>query len=160
MAKEKMTVLAVEPGKEPYVQEISDTLESLQHEVGGDIQAVYPYTDAVAVIVADEGKLMGMPFNRALRDDDGHIYDVLVGKFLIVGLGKEDFTSLPDDLIEKYHDKFKNPEMMIRMDGKVCVIPMEVPEKKESILGRLNEPTKRTPKKPDPSRPKSKGQEL
>ena len=70
MAKEKMTVLAVEPGKEPYVQDIESGLESLQKEVGGDIQAVYPYRDACAVIVADEGKLMGMPFNRALRDDD------------------------------------------------------------------------------------------
>ena len=157
MAKEKMTVLAVEPGKEPYMQEISGTLESLQYEVGGDIQAIYPYKD-IAIICADEGKLMGMPFNRALRDEDGHIYDVLVGKFLIVGLGKEDFTSLPDDLIEKYHDKFKNPEMMVRMDGKVCIVPMEVPEKKESILGRLTEPT---PKKPSvPKKQKSKGQEL
>lgn len=159
MAKEKKTVLAVEPGKEPYVQEISGTLESLQHEVGGDIQAIYPYKD-IAIICADEGKLMGMPFNRALRDEDGHIYDVLVGKFLIVGLGKEDFTSLSDDLIEKYHDKFKTPEMMIRIDGKVCIGPMEISEKKESILGRLNEPKKRTPKKPDPSRPKSQCQEL
>ena len=159
MAKEKMTVLAVEPGKEPYMQEISGTLESLQYEVGGDIQAIYPYKD-IAIICADEGKLMGMPFNRALRDEDGHIYDVLVGKFLIVGLGEEDFTSLPDKLIEKYHDKFKNPEMMVRMDGKVCIVPMEIPEKKESIIGRLNEQPKRTPKKPDPSRPKSQCQEL
>ena len=158
--EEKITVLAVEPGKEPYVQEISGTLESLQHEVGGDIQAVYPYRDAVAIVCAEEGKLMGMPFNRALRDDDGHIYDVLVGKFLIVGLGKEDFTSLPDKLIEKYHDKFKNPEMMVRMDGKVCIVPIEVPEKKESIISRLNEQPKRTPKKPDPSRPKPHCQEL
>ena len=141
------------------MQEISGTLESLQYEVGGDIQAIYPYKD-IAIICADEGKLMGMPFNRALRDEDGHIYDVLVGKFLIVGLGKEDFTSLPDNLIEKYHDKFKNPEMMVRMDGKVYIMPMEVTEKKESIIGRLNEPTKRAPKKPDPSRPKSQCQEL
>ena len=160
MDNEKISVIAVEPGKKPYVQDIQSGLESLQREVGGDIQAVSPYTDAVSIICAEEGKLMGMPFNRALRDEDGVIYDVLVGKFLIVGLGKEDFISLPDNLIEKYHDKFKTPEMMIRMDGKVCIIPMEVPEKKESILGRLNEPTKRTPKKPDPSRPKSKGQEL
>ena len=160
MDNEKMTVIVIEPGMKPYVQEIQGGLESLQREVGGDIQAVYPYDDPLAIIAAESGKLMGMPFNRALRDEDGHIYDVLVGKFLIVGLGKEDFTSLPDNLIKKYHDKFKTPEMMIRMDGKVCIVPMEMPEKKESILGRLNEPTKRTPKKPDPSRPKSQWQEL
>ena len=160
MTKEEITVLAVEPEKAPYVQVIENSLVSLQNEVGGYIQAVYPYTDSVAIIAAEEGKLMGMPFNRALRDEEGDIYDVLVGKFLIVGLGEEDFTSLPDDLIEKYRDKFKNPEMMVRMDGKVYIMPMEVTEKKESILGRLNEPAKPTPKKPDPSRPKSQCQEL
>ena len=78
METEKMTVIAVEPGKKPYVQEIQSGLESLQKEVGGDIQAISPYTDAVSIICAEEGKLMGMPFNRALRDEDGHIYDALV----------------------------------------------------------------------------------
>ena len=157
MEHEMITVLTVEPRKKPYAQEIPNGLESLQHEVGGDIQAVYPYDDPIAIIAAESGKLMGMPFNRALRDEDGHIYDVLVGKFLIVGLGKEDFTSLPDNLIEKYQDKFKTPEMMIQMNGKVSVIHMDVSEKKESVLGRLKEPKKHTTL---PSVHKSKGQEL
>jgi len=160
MAEEKITVLAVEPEKEPYVQIIESSLESLQNEVGGDIQAVYPYDDAVAVIVAEEGKLMGMPFNRALRDETGNFYDVIVGKFLIVGLGKEDFASIPDDLIKKYHEKFKNPEMLIRINGKVCIVPIEITEKKESVLGKLNEQPKSVKKKPDPEIPKSQYKEL
>ena len=157
MEHETITVLAVEPGKKPYVQEIPNGLESLQREVGGDIQAVYPYDDPVAIIAAESGKLMGMPFNRALRDEEGHIYDVLVGKFLIVGLGKEDFTSLSDNLIEKYHDKFKTPEMMIQMNGKVSIIHMDVSEKKESVLGRLKVPKKHTA---PPSVNKAKDREL
>ena len=36
-----ITVLVVEPDKKPYVKEIPSSLESLQHEVGGDIEAVY-----------------------------------------------------------------------------------------------------------------------
>lgn len=119
----KMTVLAVEPGKEPYVQEILGSLESLQKEVSGDIQAVYPYRDACAVIVADEGKLMGMPFNRALRDEDGVIYDVLVGKFLIVGLGEENFTSIPEELISKYSQIFETPEQLVRIGEKNYILP-------------------------------------
>ena len=35
--------LVVEPGKKPYVKEITFSLESLQKEVGGDIQAIYPF---------------------------------------------------------------------------------------------------------------------
>lgn len=45
-----MTVLVVEPDKKPYVKEIPSGLESLQHEVGGSIQAVYPFAEPVAVI--------------------------------------------------------------------------------------------------------------
>lgn len=39
---EKIKVLAVEPMQEPYVKEIDAGLKSLQKEVGGTIQAVYP----------------------------------------------------------------------------------------------------------------------
>ena len=47
MEYEKITVIAVEAGKKPYVTEIPHTLESLQKEMGGDIQAIFPYEDAV-----------------------------------------------------------------------------------------------------------------
>lgn len=92
---EKITVIAVEPGKKPYVQSISNTLEALQHEVGGDIQAITPYADPVAIIAAEEGKLMGLPFNRAVCDEDGKICDYLVGKFLIVGRGRKISPQFP-----------------------------------------------------------------
>ena len=63
-----MKVLAVEPGKVPYETEIEGGLESLQKAVGGSIEAVYPYEDPVAVICNEEGKLIGLPTNRALKD--------------------------------------------------------------------------------------------
>ncbi len=121
--QELITVVAVEPGKKPYVQSIPNTLESLQHEVGGDVQAITPYADQVAIIAADEGKLMGLPFNRAVRDEDGTICDHLVGKFLIVGVGEEDFTSIPADLIPKYEREFQTPEQFVRIGEKYCILP-------------------------------------
>ena len=72
-----IAVLVVEPGKEPYVKEIDSGLESLQHEVGGYIEAIYPYEDPVALVCNEEGKLEGLPLNRALRDEDGDIYSFL-----------------------------------------------------------------------------------
>lgn len=77
----------------PYAAEIESGLKSLQAAVGGDIQASYPGDDPVALICNEEGKLMGLPLNRALFDDD-HIYDIVSGNFLIVGLGEENFTDL------------------------------------------------------------------
>lgn len=47
---EKITVLVVEPEKAPYEKTIDAGLSSLQQEVGGYIQAVYPFDDPVALI--------------------------------------------------------------------------------------------------------------
>ena len=44
--------------------------------------------------------------NRALRDENGEIYDIIAGNFLIVGLTEEDFGSLSDELIGKYKALF------------------------------------------------------
>ena len=87
ITKEKMTVLYVKPGEKPKHIEIENDLEALQRAVGGYIEAVYPYEDPVALIVNEEGKLNGLPLNRALRDEDNDIYDIVAGPFLVVGLG-------------------------------------------------------------------------
>ena len=117
-----MKVLMVEPGKSPYAAEIESGLKSLQAAVGGDIRAVYPYEDPVALICNEEGKLMGLPLNRALFDDDGHIYDIVSGNFLIVGLGEENFTDLSPDLMEKYGEQFKYPEKFARLAGEIIAV--------------------------------------
>lgn len=120
----KLTVLVVEPEKRPYVKEIDSGLESLQHEVGGYIEVVYPFADPVGIVCNEEGKLEGLPLNRALRDEDGYLYDVLAGTFLIVGLTEEDFGSLTQEQIDKFLDYFKNPELFTRINGKIMVTPI------------------------------------
>ena len=118
-----MKVLRVEQYKPPFVKEIDPGYQSLQNEVEGTVQAIYPYADPVAILCNDDGKLLGMELNRALRDDDGEIFDAIAGPFLIVGLGDEDFTSLSDDLIEKYRDIFAQPEVFIRTNSGLLVLP-------------------------------------
>ena len=107
-----MKILVVEPMKEPYEKEIQGTLEEMQAIVGGYIQAVYPFEDPVAVVCNDEGKLMGLPYNRLLKDDTGRPYDVLCGTFFVAGLGEENFTSLPDRLMKKYKAMYSK-EMLL-----------------------------------------------
>jgi hypothetical protein len=77
----------VEPGQYPRVERIGSDLASLQKAVDGYIEAVYPYDDPVALICGEEAKLEGKPLNRALRDEDGDIYDIVAGKFFLCGLG-------------------------------------------------------------------------
>ena len=54
-----MKIVLVEPGKEARPAEISGSLQSMQQLVGGIIQAIYPWTDPVAMICHDEGKIIG-----------------------------------------------------------------------------------------------------
>lgn len=125
MKADTLTVLVVEPEQPPYVKSIEDDLRSLQAEVGGSIEAIYPFDDPVAIICNEEGKMLVLPLNRALRDEDHHVYDVVAGTFLVAGLGAEDFCSLNEKQIEKYSEHFKTPELFLRINGRMLVIPIE-----------------------------------
>ena len=75
-------------------------------------------------ICCESGKLDGLPRNRALRDSDGDIYDIVAGNFFIVGLGQNDFTDLPHELAEQFAERFRQPEMFLREGDKIVAAPM------------------------------------
>lgn len=76
-------------------------------------------------VCGEEAKLEGKPLNRALRDGDGDIYDIVAGKFFLCGLGDENFASLPKELQQKYEEKFRQPEAFLKMGSKIMAIPTE-----------------------------------
>ena len=117
-----MEVLLVEPGKEARMTEVGNDLRSLQSLVGGYIEATYPFDDPVALVCNDEGKIMQMPLNRALRGEDGKIYDAIAGPFFICGLGEDNFCSLPKELQAKYMDKFRWPEKFLAIGGSIVAV--------------------------------------
>ena len=125
---EMMTVLVVEPGQPPYVKLIQTGMESLCRELDAEtIQAVYPYEDdLVGLICDDNGKNSQKPLNRALRDENGHIYDVIAGTFLVAGLGEESFTSLTQEQADKFKELFRTPETFIQMNGNIYVVPQKI----------------------------------
>ena len=104
-----MKVIVVRPFTQPQVEEIENTLEAKQAIVGGYIQAIYPWEDEIALICNEEGKLLNLPLNRLLWDEDGNLIDYIAGTFLICGapLDSEDFESIPDKLIDKYIKLFE-----------------------------------------------------
>ena len=83
-------------------------------------------------ICNEEGKLEQLPFNRGLRDESGNLYDYIAGNFMIVGLGEEDFTSLPPEYIEKYSQLFAQPEILNIANGRFEVLPDTFFEQQES----------------------------
>ena len=121
-----MKVLIVEPNRAPYSAEITDGLKGMQRIVGGLIDAVYPFAEPVALVCNDEGKLLGLPLNRALYDaDNGKICDIVAGTFFLCGcpLDGDCFTSLTESQIQHYADVFHTPEAFIRVGGDVIAMP-------------------------------------
>ena len=102
-----MKVLVGEPLKPCYVREI-EGLQAMREIVGGHIEAIYPYEEQVAVIVNEEGKLLGLPYNRPLLDEHGVPYDIVCGTFFVAGLSGETFTSLTEDQLRCYKELFDN----------------------------------------------------
>ena len=106
-----MKVLMVEPGKAAYEAEIGGSLDDMQKIVGGYIEVVYPYEELVAIVCNEEGKIEGLPLNRALRDENGQIYDIIAGTFFICGLSEDNFASLAPEHMEKFKRQFRAPEI-------------------------------------------------
>lgn len=140
--KETMTVLLVEPEKYPRTVEIGTDLEDLQKVVGGYIEVTYPFEDNVGVIMNEEGKVNGLPLNRALRDDEGKIYDVVAGPFLVVGLTEESFGSLTLDQMVKFEQQFHQPEMFVQMGKGIMALPM-----RDETVKKLDEHREHTAEK-------------
>lgn len=114
-----MNVLVVEPMKKPYLKNIASGLGSLQREVGGYIEAIYPYEDLVGLVCNEEGKLAGLPLNRAVYGEDGDLVDIIAGTFLIVGLSEDNFAGLSDELAEKFTKLFESPEVFYSANGRI-----------------------------------------
>lgn len=128
--QETMTVLVVEPRKPPYTAEIPVGLDGLTAAVDGPIAATYPFADQVALICNDDGRNMGLELNRALYDGRGQVYDVVSGTFVIAGLGDGCFTSLPEDMIEKYAQRFQTIEVYAQVGNRTVMfqVPQYAPE--------------------------------
>lgn len=111
-APQKISVILVEPGRYPKLIEIEDTLEAMQSLVEGDIEEYMPFDDKVAIICNEEGKMRGLPLNRAVYVDNKEMVDIIAGKFFIcyAPIESEKFLSIPKELARKYEEKFKYPE--------------------------------------------------
>lgn len=124
-----MKVLIVEPLKAPVVREIDGSLEDYQKIVGGYIQAIYPFMEEpeVALICNDEGKLMNLPLNRTLKDENGQVYDILSGTCFLCGApaDSDHFTGLTDAQIRYFRDYYAKCEEIVRIGDQLMVLVRE-----------------------------------
>lgn len=112
---ENIQIVIVEPMKKPYKKTIPNQLEEFQKIVGGWIEILTigrtETGGAIAITLNEEGKLIGLPFNRRIIS---HGSDMLVGTFFVTAYNKQgDNISLTDDQAEKMIKRFSAMEVYL-----------------------------------------------
>ena len=124
-------VVLVEPGKLARIAEIGTTLDAMQRTVGGSIEAYYPFEEQVCIVCNDEGKINGLPLNRAIRDAETHeIVDAIAGTFFICDCSGESFGSLSSEQQKRYLEKYCLPERFFRSRDGIESVPYK-PQSRE-----------------------------
>ena len=117
-----MKVLLIKPMEHPQVVDIEDSLEEFYRILECDcITATYPWKEQVALVTDDNGLFTEKPFSRYISE----LGQPIKGNFFLCGLGKEDFTELPENLIRKYTERFWVPEAFVSMFGRMSIIHMD-----------------------------------
>ena len=73
-------VVLVEPGKLARPTKITATLEGMQAVVGGGIEPFYPFEEQVCIVCNEEGKIIGLPLNRAVYAYEEQQVDMSYGE--------------------------------------------------------------------------------
>ena len=120
---EMVRVIVCRPGEKATLEEIDDSLESMQSVVGGYIEEYQPFhddndprVDDVTIFCNEEGKLNRLSPSRAIEGDNGQLLDVIAGPFFIcyAPIASETIQSLPEDLEHRFQEKFELPEQFFR----------------------------------------------
>ncbi len=124
-------VVLVEPGKLARIAEIGTTLDAMQRTVGGSIEAYYPFEEQVCIVCNDEGKINGLPLNRAIRDAETHeIVDAIAGTFFICDCSGKSLDSLSKEQQKRYLEKYRFPERFFRTRDGIESVPYK-PQSRE-----------------------------
>lgn len=82
-----MIVLKKEPGKDPVLTDIDNTLEAFQKNVGGYIETV-TLTEELVIVCNEEGRIQSLPYNCTVMNADFY------GTILIAGMKDDEFTDV------------------------------------------------------------------
>jgi hypothetical protein len=129
--EEKIKVVLVKPMQKPEIVEIGTSLEALQQAVNGMIEEIMPFDEEVAIVVNEEGKIDGLPLNRALKNKKGSLINIIAGDFFICSAKGENFTSLTDEQAQRYCEMFKSPERFYRTADGIKAVPVTPTKNKE-----------------------------
>ena len=96
-----MKAISIPVEGEAQVIEIDNELTALQKAVGGYIETVTIASDA-CLICDEEGVLKGKPLNAQAS----LLGCPIVGDVLVVGVDEDDFTDVPEPMIELFKERW------------------------------------------------------
>lgn len=102
-----MRCIKIEPGKEPYLDSIDNTLEALQEYVGGYIETLSGVWGGMVAIVNEEGVLEGLPLNGVLSNSQFK-REVLRGNVLLLRSEGNEFSSVYTSDLQKAQKYWKS----------------------------------------------------
>ena len=111
---ENIQVVIVEPQKAPYKKTIPNNLDAMRDIVGGYIEIVRMDAKTqsgaeLIITVNEEGKLIGLPFNRNILG-----FDILAGTFFISAANKQgDNVSIDDITANRLIKQFSSLEVYL-----------------------------------------------
>ena len=117
-------VVLVGPGKSARIAEVGTSLDAMQRTVCGSIEACFPFEEQVCIVCNSEGKINGLPLNRAIRDEDtNEIVDIIAGTFFICDCSGESLGSLSKEQQKRYLEKYRLPERFFRTRDGIEAVP-------------------------------------
>ena len=115
-------VVLVEPDKNARIKTVDLSLENMQKLVGGLIQVIYPFEDDACLVCNDEGKINGLPLDRALTNENGDVYDIIAGTFFICRQDGENLVGLTNEQMKSYHKRFLDRETFVKRGNELMAV--------------------------------------
>lgn len=106
MKSPRMRVLVFRPEEPPVVQEVDNTLESMQKLVGGYIDLLTVDNDrfgGIDLCVNDEGRVANLPYCITVKTANGNTHRIFGTAFLLRHDSEGESMGLRDEDIEKWN---------------------------------------------------------
>lgn len=90
-----MKIILYNVGEDPIVKEIENELQPMKQIVGGWIET-FTQPDGIILICNEEGKLIGLPYNRTMFGEP------IVGNFFLCRCSGEEFADITDEDVKRF----------------------------------------------------------
>lgn len=111
-------VLLLKPGKIAQPVLVNNTLQDMQRLVGGHLE-VLSLPDGGNLVCNENGKLLILPQNRAIKDKAGKVLDVINGTCFICGSKDDQLTGLTPKQLRHYRNKFFYPQKCVWRNNEI-----------------------------------------